>query len=941
YLKQSLPDYMVPSAFVPLREMPLTPNGKIDRRALAAIPLQPESVEEGRGPRTHVEEVLVEIWSEIFGHPVKVEDNFFDLGGHSLMATRLVSRIRAALNVELPLQQVFTEPTLEGLAARVERAAGSRGDIRDIRDVPLPPAVRASRAGRLPLSLGQQRLWFLDQLEPGKATFNLPSPLRLKGLLDVPALSRALDEIVRRHESLRTRFGEHEGRGYQEVRPPGPVPLPCADLSGLTPPETAEAEAEKLAASEARQPFDLARGPLLRARLLRLGAEDWVLLVTMHHIVTDGWSTGIFVRELRTLYEAFAAGLPSPLPELPLQYPDFAAWQRRTLSGEAVEALLEDWQRRFGTEVPDLRLPTDRPRPPVQTYPGGHRHSRLSAELTRDLHRLAQRSGVTLFMALLGGFQALLHRYTGQERIVVGSPVAGRNRPELEGLIGFFVNTLVLPADFPVDLPGGLTFRQVLDRTREMALGAYDCQDLPFEKLVEALQPVRDNSRSPLFQVMFLLGQHGEGTVPEGSIRIEHYATETGTSQFDLTLFAAETPEGLEIGVEYNTDLFDAGTMDRMLEHYRDLLAAVAADPAVRLEDVPVPPLTRARQAVEAHSAETAGEAKPETTVDTRRDRLSSRMSKLSPAQRAALERRLKGSAETASPAAPPSAGKCLVEIVPGKPREETRPFFCIHPAGGDVLCFFPLARHIGQPFYGLQARGLEDEGEPFVTIEEMAAHYLTEIRAVQPSGPYRIGGWSFGGLAAFELARQLREVGEEVELLAILDTGPGVEDGGTPASPEISDPAQNGDNAGWLLTIAEYVKGLRGKDLGVTAADLKPLDSEAQLRFFVERLQRAGITHGGDSLAQLRRLLRVYKTNVRAYRRYVPRPYAGAITLIRAEGAQFDPALGPDLGWEKLSPHPIDRQTVPGDHITLLAEPHVRTLADRLRARLGGSERP
>jgi thioesterase domain-containing protein len=267
------------------------------------------------------------------------------------------------------------------------------------------------------------------------------------------------------------------------------------------------------------------------------------------------------------------------------------------------------------------------------------------------------------------------------------------------------------------------------------------------------------------------------------------------------------------------------------------------------------------------------------------------------------------------------------------------RPFFCIHPAGGDVLCFFPLARHVGsgQPFYGLQARGLEDEGEPFATIEEMAARYATEIRAVQPSGPYRIGGWSFGGLAAFELARQLRAAGEEVELLAILDAAPGVDDGGAPAPAA----TENGNHTGWLITIAEYIKGLRGKDLAVTAADLEPLDPDSQLRFFVERLQRAGITHSGDSLAQLRRLLRVFKTNVRAFRRYVPRPYPGAITLIRAEGARFDPALGPDLGWEKLSPDPIDRQLVPGDHITLLAEPHVRTLAERLRARLGGLERP
>ncbi|MFL6196330.1 MAG: thioesterase domain-containing protein [Thermoanaerobaculia bacterium] len=321
-----------------------------------------------------------------------------------------------------------------------------------------------------------------------------------------------------------------------------------------------------------------------------------------------------------------------------------------------------------------------------------------------------------------------------------------------------------------------------------------------------------------------------------------------------------------------------------------------------------------------------------------RRARLLERQNRLSGQQRELLEQRLKRGASNPDEPLLRSA-RCLVEIVPAAPGSERRPFFCIHPAGGDVLCFFPLARHIGaaQPFYGLQARGLEDAEDPFPTIEEMAAHYVEEIRAVQPSGPYRIGGWSFGGLAAFEVAQRLRALGEEVELLAILDTAPGVPDGPAPEEGVTED----GDNTGWLVTIAQYIKGLRGKDLEVTAADLKPLDPEAQLRFFVERLQREGIVHSGDSLAQLRRLLRVYKTNVLAFRRYAPRPYPGPITLIRAEKAAFDPGLGPDLGWEKLSPQPVDRLDVPGDHITLLAEPHVRTLAERLRTRLDVEERP
>jgi amino acid adenylation domain-containing protein len=934
-LKQSLPEYMVPSAFVLLRELPLTPNGKIDRRALAAMPLHAEEAEAAgsRSPRNYVEEVLAGIWSDVFGQTVGVTDNFFDLGGHSLLATRVVSRIRAALHVELPLHQVFALPTVEGLAVWIGREMETR------RGIPLPPIGRVSReeSGNLPLSLAQQRLWFLDRLEPGTATFNLPAPLRLTGPLDPGALSRALDEIVRRHESLRTLFGEHEGHGVQKVRPAASVPLPWIDLSSLPAP-VREPEALKQAGEEARLPFDLACGPLFRATLLRLGAGDWVLLATMHHIVSDGGSVEVFKRELRELYAAFAARRPSPLPELPLQVPDFAAWQRSALS-EASEGLLEEWKRQFGTTLPDLRLPTDRPRPPIQTYRGSYRSLQLPAELSRELRRLAQRSGATLFMTLLAAFQALLHRYSGQERIVVGSPVAGRGRPELEGLIGFFVNTLVLPGDFAT----GLTFRQFLERTREKALGAYAFQDLPFDKLVEALQPVRDKSRSPLFQVMFLMHHEPADRAQDaagsgGAIRMEPFDAGTGTSQFDLTLVAVDTPEGLYTGVEYNTDLFDAGTMDRLLEHYRSLLAAAAADPDVRLEELPVAPLTEAPQAVAETGAAPAAETQPEAAVDARRDRLASRLSKLSPAQREALERRLKGTPAGAEP--PPPAGRCLVEIVPpipAAPDDGRRPFFCIHPAGGDALCFFPLARHAGadQPFYGLQSRGLEDAGEPFATIEEMAAHYAGEIRRVQPRGPYRIGGWSFGGLAAFELARQLRAAGEEVELLAVIDTTPGLPGGPVDDGTAVGE----GDQTGWLLTIAEYIRGLRGKDLAVTAADLRPLDPEAQLRFFVERLRRAGVVHSGDSLAQLRRLLRVYQTNVRAFRLYAPGPYDGRITLVRAEGADFDPALGPDLGWEKLSPHPIDRQHVPGDHLTLLAEPHVRTLAYWLRTRLGGSE--
>ncbi|HEV8583000.1 MAG TPA: amino acid adenylation domain-containing protein [Thermoanaerobaculia bacterium] len=600
------------------------------RRELAAKRDTAEkAAAEDRAPRSYVEEVLVGIWSEILGHRVKVGDNFFDLGGHSLLATRVVSRIRSALDVELPLHQVFATPTLAGLAASIEEEIALR------RGVPLPPIGRAFRDGELPLSFAQQRLWFLDRLEPGTPTFNLPAPLRLAGPLDVAALVGALAAIVERHESLRTIFAEREGRPRQIVLPADLKSLPVADLGEL-PVESREAEARRLVDEEARLPFDLTRGPLLRTTLLRLAADEHMLLVTMHHIVTDGWSTAVFARELAALYETRLAARPSPLPELPFQYPDFAIWQRRVLDADAIAALLARWKERLGTDLPVLHLPTDRPRPAVQTTPGGYRYALLPPDLTQGVRGLARASGTTLFMTLLAAFQALLARYTGQEKIVVGSPGAGRGRAELEGLIGFLVNTLVLPAD----LSGDPTFANLLERVRDMTLAAYACQDLPFEKLVEELQPQRDRGRSPLFQVMFSLQNASEtagGTAAR--LTLSPLPATNGTSQFDLTLAVAETPDRLWTVVEYNTDLFDGPTIERLLEHYRRLLAAAVADPEARLSALPPAP-----EELPQPVSEAAVPVRPQVPdVDARRDRLAARMSKLSAAQREALKRRLRG----------------------------------------------------------------------------------------------------------------------------------------------------------------------------------------------------------------------------------------------------------------------------------------------------------
>jgi len=933
FLQGRLPEYMVPTSYTFLSELPHTPNGKLDRRALTAAPEEATgaALVTGSAPRTPVEEVLAGIWSDVFGRPVGIDDDFFDLGGHSLLAVRVAARVSAALDVEVPLQRLFAAPTVAALAALLDEEIAARSGAL------LPPIERVPRDGDLPLSFGQQRLWFLDRLEPGSTVFNIPVPLRLAGPLDAAALGRALDVLVARHEPLRTVFAEREGRAVQIVQPVAPVPLPLADLAALPGPAR-EAEARRLADAAMALPFDLTRGPLLRLLLLRLAAGDHVLSVTMHHVISDGWSTGVFRRELEGLYATAAGGRPTPVPPLPVQYADFAAWQRRTLDGDAVATLLAHWKEQLGTDLPALRLPTDRPRPAVPTTPGDNRYTLLPPDLLAGVHQLSRGAGTTLFMTLLAAFQALLARYTGQERITVGSPAAGRGHAELAGLIGFFVHTLVLP----VDLDGDPTFAEILQRVRKVTLSAYACQDLPFEKLVEELQPVRDRNRNPLFQVMFALQNVVDtGARTAAAVTFAPFEVTLTTSQFDLTLAAAETAEGLECGVEYNTDLFDAATIDRLLAHYHRLLAAAVAAPDTRLSALPpaAEELPRPAPAAAAVAPTPVGE----TATEARRDRLASRLSKLSEAQREVLEERLQRlrGASPAAAAAPAPSGRCLVEITPARNGSSRPPFFCVHPAGGDVLCFFPLARSLGadQPFYGFQARGLEDGGEPFASLEEMGACYLSELRKVQPRGPYRLGGWSFGGLAAFEMARQLAAQGEETALLAVIDTAPGV-----PPSVQVTEDGDGSPGAGEdgdtqaLLTIADYVRGLRGADLRVDAGQLAPLAGEERLRFFVDRLRAAGVVHAGeDGLDQLRRLLRVFKTNVRAYRGYRPRPYPGPVTLFRAAGAPFDPDLGCDLGWGSLTPRPVAVHEVPGGHVTLLAEPNVDVLARRLRACLDG----
>jgi amino acid adenylation domain-containing protein/non-ribosomal peptide synthase protein (TIGR01720 family) len=573
FLRGQVPEAMVPADVVLLDSLPLTANGKVDRKALPVPERAGASAEIVAA--TPSEELLAAIWGEVLGvDRVGVHDNFFDLGGHSLTAIQVVSRIRQAFGVEIALRSVFERPTVAALAQLLSR------EMRESPSVEEPPIVPVPRDGHLPLSFAQQRLWFLDQLEPGMTDYNVPTGMILGADLDVAALERAFGEVVRRHESLRTTFRSVAGEPHQVISPPQPFPLPVIDLSAL-PPAAGERQARKLL--EVQYAFDLERGPLMRAGLLALEGRR-LLAVSLHHIVTDGWSMDILVRELAALYEAFSRGLPSPLPDLPVQYADYAAWQRQWLQGPVLEAQVSYWRQQLAGAPPLLDLPIDRPRPPRQTFRGARQRLDLPGDLRERLRRFGRQEGMTPFMVLLAALQALLYRHTAEEDLSVGTFTANRDRVEIEGLVGFFVNTLVLRSR----VSGGAGFSALLRQVREVTLGAHAHQDLPFEKLIEELRPPRNLSHTPLFQVMLEFQNLSPVPREQSGVQRSSGREELSRANFDLTLRVIQQGDDLSLTFSYNRDLFDGPTIARMLGHYERLLESAVTDPERPLGELPV-----------------------------------------------------------------------------------------------------------------------------------------------------------------------------------------------------------------------------------------------------------------------------------------------------------------------------------------------------------------
>ncbi|MCF5510600.1 non-ribosomal peptide synthetase, partial [Pseudomonas sp. PA-3-6H] len=570
-LKTRLPDYMVPTHLMFLERMPLTPNGKLDRKGLP-LPDVSQMQQVYVAPESELEQQVAAIWAQILGvERVGLADHFFESGGHSLLAMQVISRLRQLLGREVPLRTMFEQPRLQGFVETLCNSHESQASVLQILPV--------SRQQPLALSYAQERQWFLWQLDPHSAAYHVPSTLRLRGWLDHAALQRSFDSLVARHESLRTQVHQDEGQAFQIIRENGTVAILHEQVN--------EADMQRRVETEIAQPFDLQQGPLLRVTLLRLAEDDHVLVLVQHHIVSDGWSMQVMVDELVQLYAAYSQGQDLQLPALPIQYADYAQWQRDWMTGGERDRQMGYWQALLGGEPSVLELPLDRPRPSVQSFRGASLEIKLAPALVEGLKALAQREDVTLFIVLLASFQALLHRYSGQQDIRVGVPIANRNRVETERLVGFFVNTQVLKGDFDAQL----TVTQLLQQAKHRALDAQSHQDLPFEQLVEALQPERSLSRNPLFQVLF--NHQSQARLASTSqqlpdLRIESLEWGTQTAQFDLSLDTQETVDGLWATLTYATDLFDAATPNRMARHWQNLLQAMLDDPHQRVAQLPL-----------------------------------------------------------------------------------------------------------------------------------------------------------------------------------------------------------------------------------------------------------------------------------------------------------------------------------------------------------------
>jgi len=979
HLLGTLPDYMLPAVFLWLAELPLTINRKVDQRALPAPEEEAPTIGNKTSPATPLEHRLAALWGELLGlSGIGREDDFFDLGGHSLLATQLASRIRATFAVEFAVREIFFAPTLAEQAQCVEGLGAPATQSPGLPEA--PPLERISREVELPLSYAQERLWFLQRLDPQSSAYNSTAALDLEGELDVAALGRTLAEIVRRHEVLRTGFTEHDGVPAQVIMEGYRQRLAVVDLS-ILPISIAVAEGGRLGRCQGLTPFDLdttdlIRHPLLRSTLFRLSTEagerprHWLVL-TNHHIVFDGWSVTVILGEMATLYRACRDGRPSPLPELAVQYADFAVWQRRFLEAGELERQLEWWRQQFADRPSGWALEPDRPEGAGRPGPARQCPLSLDAEITAPLLRLARKRGSTPFMLLLGAFQALLHRHGEASTVVVGTPVAGRNWVEIEPLVGFFVNTLALRADFPP----GQTAEEFLTRVEKRTLDAFTCQDAPYEKVVEAVRTVGAEvgagggatgttvGKYGLFQALFTFQdlEISGLTLPGLTIRVPPLGGER-SALFDLSCVLARQGDGLQGGIDSNTAAFDATTVERLARRFHRLLEALPGALDRPLAELPL--LTAAEehqltvewgrtdqalgrwQAPGTDSAargegemaepgvgggpggldERQAEAHLRGVVESRREALSAR-------RQALLARRLRGKLGKMGKG---SSHRCLVSLREGAEAREgagMSPLYLPHPGGGSVLSYRELARtlHPDRPIYAFEAQGLGGGEAPLTTVEAMAERYVEELLAARPGGasdcPWHLGGWSFGGYLAFEMGHRLRELGAPVGGIFLLDAH----------AEQLGETFFDDDTDLLVASFSDL--------LALDSAELRRLPREEQFPHAFRRALEAGVLARDLDAVQAEACFAVMRANIRSYATYRPRPYPGPLYLFRAaepwcptgqkdSGAPC-PEAPADLGWEPLAGGGLTVIAVPGHHYSMLNPPHVTAVARALEQAL------
>ncbi len=830
-----------------------------------------------------------------------------------------------------------------------------------------PPLKSVSRNGNLPLSFPQERLWFLDQLQPGSSSYNIPMAFRVTGTLNVPALEQSLNEIVQRHEALRTTFAVVDGQPVQVIAPVLNSTIAVVDLREL-PRAERQIQGLELATKEAQRAFDLSQGPLLRATLLQLDENEHVMILTVHHIVFDGWSAGLLFQELAVLYEAFSTGKPKTLPELPIQYPDFAVWQRQWLQGEFLESLLSYWKQ-LGSGLTVQHLPIDRPCS-VQTGRSACQNLVLSETLTRTLKALSRREGVTLFTTLLAAFKVLLYCYTNQDDIFVCTPTANRNRTEAKGLIGYFVNLLVLRSD----LSGNPSFRELLHRMRKVISGAFAHQDLPVQQLVDCL----NLSHTPLSQVMFVFQNVPRQPLELTGLTVSSLDVDNGAADFDLSLSMQEEAGNLTGVLKYNTDMFNDTTITQMLKQFQILLESIVDNPEQTLSSLPLLSETERHQQDEKLSSDQARLElervytclqQPLLGMGTHveyvapRDSLELQLSKLwedvlgiepigvkdnffelggqslvavrlfmqiektfgknlplstlfqapTVEQQASILQQSELSAHWDSLVA--------IQTTGSKP-----PLFCVHPIDGNVLVFQKLARHLGsdQPVYGIQAKGLDGKQSIHTRFEDMAADYIKEIRTVQPEGPYFLGGYSSGGVVAFEMAQQLHAQGQKVAMLALFDS----------YCPVYFNPTSFSD-----LVFRHLVNLVRLEPKGKLTylrtglGETKQKWIEEITRKFSPASKSSSIlTVNNQAATDTEDLFAAQKQAIRnAVRDYVPRVYSGRAILFRCAEQPWWIGSDRQLGWGGLAAEGLELHEVPGNHLTIIRD-NVSILTEKLR---------